>query len=157
MFNITSTTSTNGKDKDKEEANFKKQMDNVYLTSQTAEAFVKDNYYNFLDNDRSKLLRLYKENSMVLWNGTELRGLEKIEGLYRELPPTVHKVECYDAQYILGTNQQVTSMMITVSGKVTLAGQVTHQFQQTLVLTKDPVNQNFYLGNDCMRLTSTCT
>ncbi|GAM20313.1 hypothetical protein SAMD00019534_034880 [Acytostelium subglobosum LB1] len=134
-----------------------KQMEYVFTTCQNAEAFVKQNYYNFIDTDRTNLMKLYKDNSLVAWNGTELRGMQMIESLYKEVPKTSHKVETYDAQYTLGgpsQSKQIVSVLIIVTGKVTFADTATHNFHQTLVLGKDPVSQNFYLVSDCMRLTS---
>eukprot|EP01133_Synstelium_polycarpum_P017721 gene17721-21131_t len=140
----TSSSSSTPVNTEKDEAEQKILMDQVYESANATELFIKD------------MVNLYQDNSVVVWNGTELKGREQINNLLAELPVSSHKVECFDCHPISGADKKVANILITVTGKVTYAGTSNHSFHQMIVLSKANPSPTaaLYVLQDTMRLTS---
>ncbi|WVQ79163.1 hypothetical protein IAT38_001259 [Cryptococcus sp. DSM 104549] len=107
-------------------------------------------YYQQFDSDRSGLASLYRENSMLTWESTQIRGVNDIVAKLVGLPfQTVqHKVVTIDAQ---PSNPEVASIIVLVTGQLLVDdGQNALQFTQIFHLI--PEGGSYYVFNDVFRL-----
>ncbi|KYQ90193.1 hypothetical protein DLAC_08791 [Tieghemostelium lacteum] len=146
MFSNLNTNSTN--------ALTEQQKKIIQNTTDKAETFVKDYYYHLYDTNRKEVVKLYKDISISIWNGTECKGITNIEKLLSEIPTSNHSVECYDCQPVTSDDPENPNILIVTSGKVTYNVQSSHSFHHTFLLIKDPTTQNLCISYDCLRLTS---
>lgn len=70
-------------------------------------------YYDFLDNKRNLLPKLYGDNAVMLWNGNPFQGSPSITEFLTSFPDSKHKILSFDAQPILQGN-----VLLQVSGSV---------------------------------------
>eukprot|EP01114_Cavostelium_apophysatum_P022618 TRINITY_DN8245_c0_g1_i1.p1 TRINITY_DN8245_c0_g1~~TRINITY_DN8245_c0_g1_i1.p1 ORF type:complete len:140 (+),score=12.94 TRINITY_DN8245_c0_g1_i1:91-510(+) len=126
------------------------------LTSQTGESFVKENFYKVFDGSRQEIFRLYRDKSIVIWNGTPYGGLASIMDFFKSLPSSQHTIESIDCQpMILPGEQAAKGILVNVAGMVSYSGDKQRSFSQTFVLAQEPDNPSvLFVANDCFRLTS---
>ncbi|KAF5379872.1 hypothetical protein D9757_007198 [Collybiopsis confluens] len=106
-----------------------------------AKQFV-DFYYSTFDSNRANLSSLYREQSMLTWEGTPIQSATAINEKLTELPfsKVQHKVETLDAQ---PSSPTIPSVMVDDSTNAL-------QFSQTFHLIPD--GGSYYVLNDIFRL-----
>ncbi|KAJ2425906.1 Nuclear transport factor 2 [Coemansia sp. RSA 2531] len=129
-------------------------MNNI---SDIAKQFV-DYYYQTFDSDRSSLAPLYRDMSMMSWEGTQMQGAKNIvEKLVvssgaphsHSLPFTrvAHKVTTIDTQPSL---PNVNAVVIAVTGQLLVDDETKpQQYTQLFQLVEDG---GFFIYNDIFRL-----
>ncbi|KAF8352272.1 nuclear transport factor 2 [Amanita rubescens] len=109
-----------------------------------------DFYYSTFDQDRSNLMPLYRDESMLSWEGTPIMGRAAIVEKLTNLPfqKVVHKVTTRDAQ---PSNPSVASLIVCVTGLLIVDDSENPlQFSQVFHLIPDA--GTFYVLNDIFRL-----
>ncbi|KAJ2477073.1 Nuclear transport factor 2 [Coemansia sp. RSA 2131] len=106
-------------------------------------------YYQTFDSDRKSLLPLYRDVSMLTWEGTQLQGAPNIVEKIVSLPfqRIAHKVTTIDAQPSL---PNTNSVIINVTGQLMFDDEPQpQQFTQTFQLVD---HEGFFIFNDIFRL-----
>ncbi|TFK72153.1 nuclear transport factor 2 [Pluteus cervinus] len=109
-----------------------------------------DFYYSTFDTNRAGLQPLYRDTSMLTWEGTPIQGTSSILEKITTLPfATVqHKVTTLDAQPSSGS---VASLLVSITGLLVVDGSENPlQFSQIFQLY--PENGSYYIFNDIFRL-----
>ncbi|TFK43017.1 nuclear transport factor 2 [Crucibulum laeve] len=109
-----------------------------------------DFYYTAFDNDRTQLQALYRDHSMLTWEGTPIQGAaaigEKLAGL--PFQKVQHKITTFDAQ---PSSPSIASLIVSVTGLLLVDdGENPLQYSQVFQLIPD--NGNYYVFNDIFRL-----
>lgn len=107
-------------------------------------------YYNQFDTDRAGLASLYRETSMLTFEGSPIQGVSAIIEKLTSLPfsKVVHKVTTCDAQ---PSSPSMASILVTVSGQLLVDdGENPLAFSQTFQLI--PEGGSYYVLNDIFRL-----
>ncbi|KAH8085207.1 nuclear transport factor 2 [Filobasidium floriforme] len=111
-------------------------------------------YYQTFDQsgkDRSSLTPLYRENSMLSWEGEQIMGNTAIIAKLNSLPfeKVQHKVTTSDAQPSSAT---VASLIVLVTGQLIVDDSPQPMpYSQTFQLVPDE-NGGYYVQNDVFRL-----
>ncbi|KAI9209641.1 uncharacterized protein BJ171DRAFT_484619 [Polychytrium aggregatum] len=114
-----------------------------------AKSFV-DYYYSTFDRNRAELHTLYKDISMMTFEGNQVQGtkaiVEKLAGLpFRRVQ---HQVSTIDAQ---PANPSIPTILVTVTGQLLVDEEQNPQkFTQTFQLV--PEGSNYFVYNDVFRL-----
>ncbi|CEG84495.1 Putative Nuclear transport factor 2 [Rhizopus microsporus] len=106
-------------------------------------------YYETFDSNRSNLQGLYRENSMLTFEGAQIQGTASIVEKLTSLPfqRVQHKITTIDAQPS-GPNG---SLIVTVSGLLVVDDSTNPlMFFQTFQLISE--NNGYYVFNDIFRL-----
>jgi len=114
-----------------------------------AKSFV-DFYYQTFDTNRSQLQALYKDVSMLSFEGTQIQGAPKISEKINSLPfaKIQHKINTIDAQ---PGHPQLGSVIVSVTGQLITDDEGNPLFFcQTFHLI--PENGSFWVLNDIFRL-----
>eukprot|EP00002_Diphylleia_rotans_P022096 TRINITY_DN431_c0_g1_i1.p1 TRINITY_DN431_c0_g1~~TRINITY_DN431_c0_g1_i1.p1 ORF type:complete len:125 (-),score=17.33 TRINITY_DN431_c0_g1_i1:643-1017(-) len=114
-----------------------------------ATAFVKF-YYDTFDSNRAGLSSLYREESMLSYEGANIRGQVAIVEKLTSLPFTQirHHIDTFDAQP--GLNG---SVVVFVTGKLMVDDSPAPlRFCQVFQLVPVPGGQGFFCYNDVFRL-----
>jgi len=130
-------------------------MDEEYfdINAQRGESFVRDYYYRIFDSpQRMELARLYKPNSVILWNGNRLEGADNVRAFLKAIPASSHKVECIDVQPI--PHAVANSIVIIASGEVNYGVEDNKRsFHQQWVLCPDTQKEGmWWIATDVFRL-----
>ncbi|ORZ22725.1 nuclear transport factor 2 [Lobosporangium transversale] len=107
-----------------------------------------DYYYGTFDSSRAGLAPLYRDNSMLTFEGVHTLGAQAIVDKLISLPfqSVVHKVSTHDSQ-----PSDNNSIVISVTGQLLIDNEQNPQFfTQTFYLKHD--GSNFYVANDIFRL-----
>ncbi|KAF9072872.1 nuclear transport factor 2 [Rhodocollybia butyracea] len=109
-----------------------------------------DFYYSTFDANRPNLSSLYREGSMLTWEGSPIQGgaaiIEKLVSL--PFSKVVHKVETLDAQ---PSSPTLPSVIVSVTGLLLVDDSTNPlQFSQTFHLIPD--GGSYYVQNDIFRL-----
>jgi len=107
-------------------------------------------YYTTFDTDRSGLAPLYRNESMLTFEGAAIQGVSAIIEKLTGLPFTKveHKVSTCDAQ---PSSPTMPSILVTVSGQLIVDGSENPlAFTQTFHLMPD--GGSYYVFNDMFRL-----
>ncbi|KAJ2777958.1 Nuclear transport factor 2 [Coemansia javaensis] len=118
------------------------------VLSATAKEFV-EYYYSTFDKDRSGLLPLYRDVSMMTWEGSQIQGAAGIVEKLVSLPfqRVAHKVTTIDAHPSL---PGAKAILIVVTGQLLVDEETKpQQFSQTFQLVED---NGFFVHNDIFRL-----
>jgi NTF2-related export protein 1/2 len=132
----------------------------IELSCKAAETFVKSIFYEIFDSKRAEIHRVYREQSIVCWNGRPLGGLSTIVNFFQSLPTTQHVIESFDCQLMPIPGQDaLNSIMIEVVGKVSYAKGKPQSFSQTFILTRDPIanidgGRQYFVASDIFRFIS---
>ncbi|KAJ2821767.1 Nuclear transport factor 2 [Coemansia furcata] len=108
-----------------------------------------DYYYQAFDSDRNNLAPLYRDASMMSWEGTQMQGAKNIVEKLVSLPfqRVVHKVTTIDAQPSL---PNVNALIIAVTGQLLVDEETKpQQYTQLFQLVED---NGFFIYNDIFRL-----
>eukprot|EP01122_Echinamoeba_exundans_P002778 TRINITY_DN12766_c0_g1_i1.p1 TRINITY_DN12766_c0_g1~~TRINITY_DN12766_c0_g1_i1.p1 ORF type:complete len:137 (+),score=28.11 TRINITY_DN12766_c0_g1_i1:14-424(+) len=132
--------------------------DQIDFATKRGETFVQEYFYKLMDSpQRSELVKMYKDESSVIYNGTGFRGLGQIQNCLKELPATSHRVDSFDVHPVPGAKPG--TLLINVSGTVKFAAIPTlHVFSQTFTLAPDPTagdQSKFFIYTDMLRITAT--
>ncbi|XP_028767795.1 nuclear transport factor 2B-like [Neltuma alba] len=114
-------------------------------------AFV-DHYYHLFDNDRASLSSLYRDTSMLTFEGQKIAGATEICSKLTQLPlgECRHVISTIDSQPSSPTGGGV---VVFVSGSLQLAGEEHHlRFSQMFHLIPTAEGR-FYVQNDIFRLS----
>ncbi|KAF8626331.1 hypothetical protein AX15_004992 [Amanita polypyramis BW_CC] len=109
-----------------------------------------DFYYSTFDSNRSDLSSLYRDTSMLTFEGSPIQGTKAILEKLTNLPfqKVVHKVITRDAQ---PSNPSVASLIVNVTGLLLVDdGDKPLQFSQVFHLL--PEGGSYYVLNDIFRL-----
>ncbi|KAJ1985440.1 Nuclear transport factor 2 [Dimargaris cristalligena] len=109
-----------------------------------------DYYYSTFDNNRAQLANLYKDVSMLTFEGTPILGGNSITEKLVSLPfqKVAHQVSTLDAQ---PSNPTTGSILVNVTGKLLIdEEQNPQQFSQTFNLI--PEGGSYWVYNDIFRL-----
>ncbi|KAF9009446.1 nuclear transport factor 2 [Cyathus striatus] len=109
-----------------------------------------DFYYQTFDSNRSQLLSLYRDSSMLTFEGTPIQGATAITEKLTNLPfaTVLHKVTTIDAQ---PSSPTVASLIVSVTGLLVVDGSENPlQFSQVFQLIPDA--GSYYVFNDIFRL-----
>ncbi|XP_054779268.1 nuclear transport factor 2B-like [Prosopis cineraria] len=112
-------------------------------------AFV-DHYYHLFDNDRASLSSLYRDTSLMTFEGQRICGVSEISSKLTQLPfdQCRHVISTIDSQPSAPAGGGV---VVFVSGSLQLAGEEHHlRFSQMFHLI--PAAECFYVQNDIFRL-----
>ncbi|SPO25357.1 probable NTF2 - nuclear transport factor [Ustilago trichophora] len=115
---------------------------------QIAQQFT-DFYYTTFDADRKGLVNLYRANSMLSFEGTQVQGAQAIVEKLTSLPfqKVKHQVDTRDAQPTGDGN----SLVVLVTGMLIVDDSPNPlKFSQSFTL--NPENGSFYVFNDIFRL-----
>jgi len=112
----------------------------------------KDLFFAIFDAQREEVSNLYRDQSILIWNGHRKTGVNEIKTLNKALPSSKHDIKSTDAQPIFfnveSKNQQMTttSILVIVTGDVKWGMDSSVQgFHHTFVLERDPMQKgNFY-------------
>ncbi|KAJ7538697.1 hypothetical protein O6H91_11G059700 [Diphasiastrum complanatum] len=114
-----------------------------------AKAFV-EHYYSTFDTNRTNLLSLYEDSSMLTFEGEKLQGAQNISAKLNGLPFThcSHHISTVDCQ----PSGVPGGMLVFVSGNLQLPGEE-HQLRFSQMFHLIPTPQgSFYIYNDIFRL-----
>ncbi|KAH8991508.1 nuclear transport factor 2 [Lactarius akahatsu] len=109
-----------------------------------------DFYYTTFDSNRANLGPLYRETSMLTWEGTPIQSANAIVEKLTSLPfaKVQHKVTTLDAQ---PSNPAVASLIVSVTGLLVVDDSPNPlQFSQVFQLIPD--GGSYYVYNDVFRL-----
>ncbi|KAJ7497167.1 hypothetical protein FB451DRAFT_1210376 [Mycena latifolia] len=107
-------------------------------------------YYQTFDSDRKNLAQLYRDSSMLTFEGDQIAGAAAIVEKLVSLPfeKVQHKVTTKDAQPSSGT---VASLLVSVTGMLVVDDSPNPlQFSQIFHLI--PEGGSYYVFNDIFRL-----
>jgi hypothetical protein len=109
-----------------------------------------DFYYTTFDSDRTNLQSLYRDVSMMTWEGTPIQGAASIAEKLTSLPfaKVAHKVVTLDAQ---PSSPTVASLVVSVTGLL-LVDDSPNQLQFSQVFQLIPDGASYYVFNDIFRL-----
>ncbi|KAG7086514.1 Nuclear transport factor 2 [Marasmius oreades] len=109
-----------------------------------------DFYYTTFDTDRSSLGSLYREASMLSWEGQPVQSSAKIVEKLITLPfaKVQHKVLTIDAQ---PSSPTVASLICSVTGLL-LVDDSPNPLQFSQIFHLIPDGQSYYVYNDIFRL-----
>jgi len=128
------------------------------LSARKAEYFVKEIYYQYYDSSTTKrmeLAKIYKDESIVIWNGSLIRGTESLQNFLKQLPPSKHTIEYFDAHPMPNSPPEATMLLVTVGGSVIYGDGYPQEFNQTFTLLPVSGDDGQYcIATDCFRLTS---
>lgn len=117
---------------------------------QVAKSFT-DFYYQTFSTNRANLKPLYRDPSMLSFEGSQLQGTEAIANKLTSLPfQTVrHKISTVDAQ---PSHPQNGTIIVMVTGQILVDGETNpQQFSQVFHLYPDGPS-NYFVLNDVFRL-----
>jgi len=109
-----------------------------------------DFYYATFDSNRSSLSSLYRQTSMLSWEGQPISGAEAISEKITTLPfaSVQHKVTTIDAQ---PSSPTVPSIIVSITGLLVVDDSPNPlQFSQVFQLIPD--GASYYVLNDIFRL-----
>jgi len=107
-------------------------------------------YYTTFDEDRAKLQGLYRNESMLTFEGSPIQGAVQIIEKLTNLPfqQVVHKMTTLDAQ---PSSQTMASLIVSVTGLLVVDDSPNPlQFSQVFHLIPD--GSSYYVLNDIFRL-----
>ena len=108
-----------------------------------------NSYYNTMMGNRKDMIKYYRENSQMSYEGDSRVGIaqimDKIEGL--SFKTIQYKFEGYESQQTLLPN----SLLLLVNGTLQMDGADTFNFYQCFMLVGEP-NGSFFLANDIFKL-----
>jgi len=109
-----------------------------------------DFYYNTFDLNRANLAPLYRDSSMLTFEGTPVQGASSIIEKLTSLPfsKVVHKVTTLDAQ---PSSLTLSSLIVSVTGLL-LVDDGTNPLQFSQVFQLIPEGGSYYVFNDIFRL-----
>ncbi|KAL2008024.1 hypothetical protein VTN00DRAFT_8006 [Thermoascus crustaceus] len=106
-------------------------------------------YYQTFDTDRKNLAGLYRDHSMLTFEGSASQGTAAILEKLTNLPfqKVAHKVSTFDAQ----PSNEVGGILVTVTGVLLVdEEQNPHSYTQTFQLIPD--QGSYFVLNDVFRL-----
>ncbi|KAF9566280.1 nuclear transport factor 2 [Agrocybe pediades] len=107
-------------------------------------------YYKTFSGDRSSLLALYRDHSMLTWEGTPIQGAKSIVEKLVNLPfgKVQHTITSLDAQ---PSSPSVASLLVSVNGNLVVDdSENAIPFSQVFQLIPD--GGSYYVFNDIFRL-----
>ncbi|KAJ7544420.1 hypothetical protein O6H91_09G106200 [Diphasiastrum complanatum] len=113
-----------------------------------AKAFV-EHYYRTFDTNRSGLLGLYQDSSMLTFEGQKIQGAQNIAVKLTSLPfqHCSHHISTVDCQ----PSGAPGGMLVFVSGTLQLPGEE-HQLKFSQMFHLIPAQGSFFVFNDIFRL-----
>eukprot|EP01087_Luapelamoeba_hula_P015299 TRINITY_DN4554_c0_g1_i1.p1 TRINITY_DN4554_c0_g1~~TRINITY_DN4554_c0_g1_i1.p1 ORF type:complete len:148 (-),score=26.85 TRINITY_DN4554_c0_g1_i1:23-466(-) len=128
----------------------------VEHTARAAETFVKDFYYHVADSAKYELYRFYRDDSIIIWNGTPKKGVASLNEFFKQLPPTKHTITSIDSHPIAGLEESggsgVGALLVTAVGSVVYASDAPRGFSQSFLLLQETGKTTFYILSDTFRL-----
>ncbi|OMJ11930.1 Nuclear transport factor 2 [Smittium culicis] len=107
-------------------------------------------YYASFDSNRSSLTALYRDSSMLSFEGQQFLGAPSITEKLVSLPfaKVKHEVTTYDVQPANASN---TTLAVLVTGQLLIDDEsIPHKFSQLFNLSNE--NGNWFVQNDIFRL-----
>eukprot|EP00906_Rhabdomonas_costata_P025312 RCo036219 len=114
--------------------------------SEVGTAFV-GHYYNTFDTNRAGLMALYRDNSLMTFEGAQIQGkqkiMEKLAGLtFQRVKHETQTIDCQPS--ITG------GIIVMVSGMLKTDDDPPHRFSQVFHLVQE--GSSFWVSNDVFRL-----
>ncbi|BFZ65152.1 Nuclear transport factor 2 [Saitoella coloradoensis] len=109
-----------------------------------------DFYYNTFDTDRSQLTALYRDHSMLSFEGAQIQGTAAIVEKLASLPfaRVKHRISTRDAQ---PSSPSSGGVLVMVTGELQIDDETTTQrYSQVFHLV--PEGGSYYVFNDVFRL-----
>ncbi|KXN91206.1 Nuclear transport factor 2 [Leucoagaricus sp. SymC.cos] len=109
-----------------------------------------DYYYQLFDSNRSGLSPLYRDQSMLTWEGTQILGTKSILEKITELPfqKVQHKVTSMDAQ----PSNSTSGILVFITGLLVVDDSPNPlQFSQTFQLLSEGGNYYVYVQGSARR------
>ncbi|KAH9970370.1 hypothetical protein BGW80DRAFT_1330043 [Lactifluus volemus] len=109
-----------------------------------------DFYYQTFDSSRAQLAPLYRDTSMLTFEGNPCQGTANIIEKLTSLPfsKVLHKVTTLDAQ---PSNLSIASLIVSVTGLL-VVDDSTNPLQFSQVFQLIPEGGSYYILNDMFRL-----
>jgi|UniRef100_A0A7S4FIK9 hypothetical protein len=104
-------------------------------------------YYNTFDTNRAALRDLYRDQSLMTFEGAQVQGANAIMEKFSQL--TFKEVK-HDVQTIDSQPSLTGGVLVMVSGQLKTDGDAPHRFCQMFHLVKEA--NNFWVSNDVFRL-----
>ncbi|BFZ58728.1 Nuclear transport factor 2 [Savitreella phatthalungensis] len=107
-------------------------------------------YYKTFDENRAQLAPLYREHSMLTFEGNQLQGVHKIVEKLQSLPfqKVQHRISTLDAH---PSSVSGDAVLVMVTGELVVdEEQQTMRYSQVFNLLQD--GGNYYVLNDIFRL-----
>ncbi|EJD06119.1 nuclear transport factor 2 [Fomitiporia mediterranea MF3/22] len=111
-----------------------------------------DFYYKTFDQDRGQLTPLYRNESMLTWEGQQFQGVQTIVEKLMSLPfqKVVHQVTKFDAQ---PSSIVTPNLLVSVTGHLLVDDETNPlPFSQVFQLIQDTETGSYYVFNDIFRL-----
>lgn len=108
-----------------------------------------DFYYQTFDQDRSQLGNLYRQDSMLTFETSQVQGAEAVVEKLKSLPfsKIIHKISTLDAQPASPNGD----ILVMVTGELQFDEEtLTQRYSQVFHLI--PEGQSYYVLNDIFRL-----
>eukprot|EP00668_Euglena_longa_P034237 GGOE01044005.1.p1 GENE.GGOE01044005.1~~GGOE01044005.1.p1 ORF type:complete len:121 (-),score=2.95 GGOE01044005.1:167-529(-) len=104
-------------------------------------------YYGMFDSNRASLVALYRDQSLMTFEGAQVQGAQKIIEKFVSLTfkEVKHEVQTIDCQPSL-----TGGILVVVSGQLKTDTDAPHRFSQMFHLVKE--GNNFWVSNDVFRL-----
>lgn len=104
-------------------------------------------YYNTFDNNRAGLGELYRDQSLMTFEGAQVQGRQSIMGKFGSLTfkSVKHEVQTVDCQPSMNSG-----ILVMVSGLLKTDEDQPHRFCQMFHLVAE--GSNFWVSNDVFRL-----
>eukprot|EP00993_Chasmostoma_nieuportense_P005332 NODE_5962_length_588_cov_254.668113_g5797_i0.p1 GENE.NODE_5962_length_588_cov_254.668113_g5797_i0~~NODE_5962_length_588_cov_254.668113_g5797_i0.p1 ORF type:complete len:140 (+),score=44.88 NODE_5962_length_588_cov_254.668113_g5797_i0:56-475(+) len=115
--------------------------------------WLEEMYFKKFDTNRQEVLRLYDDNTPIIWNGYRMVGKEGIQNALQQLPSTTHKLETIDCQPIVSPDPNQRFILTTINGTVTYADEICNTFNQVLILRSE--GKDLKIVYDCYRWLAT--
>lgn len=109
-----------------------------------------DFYYNTFDGNRSQLASLYRQGSMLSWEGQQILGSQAITEKLTSLPfaKVQHRTISIDAQPGIHPN----SVVVLVTGQLLIDDETNPQFFTEAFTLVSEGGNSYYVYNDIFRL-----
>ncbi|KAH7833496.1 hypothetical protein Vadar_006930 [Vaccinium darrowii] len=116
-------------------------------TDEVVVAFLK-HYYSTFDTNRPGMAQLYRENSMMTFEGQKFKGLQNIVNMFNSLPLPVchHDISTVDCQ----PYGPPGGMLAFVTGTLNVPGQE-HPLKYSEIFNLIPIQDTFYVLNAILR------
>ena len=103
-------------------------------------------YYSKFDNERAALSKLYRDSSMLSFEGEQYKGIQNIMGKYSSFGKVVHKITRFDIQPSIEGG-----VICFVIGELRI-DENPLLFSQVFHICKFPTTGEFFCLNDIFRL-----
>eukprot|EP00040_Diaphanoeca_grandis_P020197 m.107429 g.107429 ORF g.107429 m.107429 type:complete len:131 (-) comp27796_c1_seq1:173-565(-) len=106
-------------------------------------------FYDYIDNNRTKLQELYNADAQIVWCGNAMQA-KALAQFYTVLPLTKHSTEALEVQPSYAIDGTIL-LMVVVKGIVSFGSDNPKPFSQNFLMVQQP-DQSWMIQCDCFRL-----